>query len=494
MNDVFISYARFDSLWVEEELLQALKDLDVTFFLDDAEWRKRREDVDANGLQPGEDVSKELAAALESSRVILLVQSPAYFASKWCRWELELAEKLAAESAKSGGGLKLIYLILSRHEGRLDLSEQGERVLFVDLTNVRERAEKLSFALQRVSPKAQGLRCTLGRRSLQDLLRAPEMETKVETLTGQHREFATAHEKMQGFKEIHDTIQRAQDAWYALANVRDNLLPEGGARSQDTATDLLDKYRDILRAMESPALEDEKFFWKSQLDRSEQALAGLIDNINNLEVLNQALERTHGFLFLSTASADLNARLRSASRQMPLDGLRASMKPLRALAALPWQPGPLGEWNNLMAAFDDLERLLATIAELVTVHDSLQNIDSIFSAALRIEARLFDIENIWPEIEQESQRIRGGKPAAAKPWLRDLEKAADEVSKYLHRSPKPDAPPREEIEFFRSRLNQSFSCADTDLRNTSSRLQRSHLKLDDALDRLASPSQAAQQP
>ena len=40
--------------------MQALKELGVPFFLDDAEWRKRKADVDASGLQPGEGLLKVL--------------------------------------------------------------------------------------------------------------------------------------------------------------------------------------------------------------------------------------------------------------------------------------------------------------------------------------------------------------------------------------------------------------------------------------------------
>ena len=189
--------------------------------------------------------------------MILLVHSPAYFVSKWCRWELELAEKLAAEPANSGGSLKLIYLILSRYYERLDLSDEGERLLFVDLTNVRERAEKLSFALQSVSPKAKELRFTLGRRSLQDLLAESEVKGQVNAFRECHKMFRDAHEKMQAFKESHDAIQCAQDAWHALAAARDDITAGKDVFTLKMASDLSEKCNYVRERIDNPVLAGE---------------------------------------------------------------------------------------------------------------------------------------------------------------------------------------------------------------------------------------------
>src|SRR5262249_43595255 len=159
------------------------------------------------------------------------------------------------------GSLKLIYLILSRYDERLDLSNAGERLLFVDLTNVRERAEKLSFALQSVSPKAKALRCTLGLRSLQDLLAEPDVQ-------GQINAFRDAHEKMQAFKQSHDAIQCAQDAWHALAAARDDITDGKDVFTLQMASDLFEKCNYVRNCINGPVLAGERFGWRSQLDRA----------------------------------------------------------------------------------------------------------------------------------------------------------------------------------------------------------------------------------
>ena len=484
MNDVFISYARFDLAWVEDELMQALKETGATFFLDDAEWRKRREDVDANGLQPGQNMEDALAAALHASRVILLVQSPGYFSSKWCRWELELAEKLAAESAKAGGELKLIYFILSRHEGRLDPTAAGERVLYVDLTNVRERADKLAYALERVSAKAKGLQLSLGRRSLQDLLAEPAVEAQVHALRDRHATFRDAHAKMQAYKEAHDAIQRAQDAWHALAAARDDLTAGKPVFTLKMAGDLSEKCSYIRSCIATPVLAAERFAWRGQLDRSIAAAAELLKNAKNLEVLNKTLESTRGFLFLSIAPAELNNRIRDASSSLPIASLREALAPLKALRQYRWQAAPLEKLTELAKAFDELEALLAEIADLVAVHDVLQNIDSVFSTALHVEAKLADIENIWPDIEAERQKF-DARILATRESLQQLGIAAEAMNEYLKQVSKPDAPPKDEIGYFKSTLNQSFVRADTDLRQDTLLLEKQHETIDTLLDRLA---------
>jgi TIR domain-containing protein len=467
--------------------MQALKELGVTFFLDDAEWRKRKEDVDASGLQPGEDLLKALDAALRSSRVILLVHSPAYFVSRWCRWELELAEKLAAEPANSGGSLKLIYLILSRCVGRLDLSDEGERLLSVDLTNVRERAEKLSFALQSVNPKAKELRCTLGGRSLQDLLVEPEVQGQVNLFRERHKMFREAHEKMQAFKESHDAIQCAQDAWHALATARDNITAGNSVVTLRMAGDLAEKCNYVRDCIDAPVLAGERFAWRSQLDRAITAAAEFLTQTENLEVLNQTLERTRGFLFLSIAPTDLNNRIRAASEELPIDLLAGAVQPLKRLGQYPWQPEPLAKLGELFGAFDQLAALLAEINDLVAVHDALQNIDALFSTALNVEAKLADIENIWPDIEAERKRI-DPRLVAAHQTLQLLGTAADTMSDYLHEPPQADKTPKNELESFKYWLNQSFMRMDTDLRQDTLDLEKKHENIDALLGRLASPS------
>src|SRR4051794_35064786 len=123
-RDVFISYSRQDLAWIEEELLPALEDLKVTLFVDDAAWRTWRGADLATGLRPGDEMKVALQAALAGSRFVLLVQSPEYFPSQWCRWEIALAEDLARAQQ-----LNLLYFVLRKGRGgRLDPTPEGANV------------------------------------------------------------------------------------------------------------------------------------------------------------------------------------------------------------------------------------------------------------------------------------------------------------------------------------------------------------------------------
>ncbi len=465
--------------------MQALKDLGVKAFLDDAEWRKRKDDIDANGLQPGEELRTALFSALRSSRAILLVHSPAYFASSWCRWELNVAEELVKNPKSRGRSKLMIYLILARYNGRLDLSEEGQRLLFVDLTNVRERAAKLAFALQRVNPRAEVLRCSLGRRSLQDLLAESETQGQVNTLRQRHKMFRDAHAKMQAFKECHDAIQCAQDAWRTLAVARDGITTDGQhVVIIQMASDLSEKCDDIQKKINNPVLAGEVFPWRSLLDRAVAAAASFRHKEKNLEALNQTLERTRTFLFLSIAALDLNNRISAASKQLPIDSLTKAVEPLKRLREYCWQPEPLAQLTELSCAFDELASFLAQINDLVTVHDVLQNIDSIFSTALNVEAKLVDIENIWPDIEQARNNL-DPRLVASYPSLQLLGTAADTMSEYLQKTPESGKSPSDQVENFRYRLNQSFVRVDTDLRTETFQLEKKHEDIDELLGRLA---------
>lgn len=483
MHDLFISYARSDSEWIEEELLPALHEIEVSSFLDDAEWRRRREAIDGEGLLPGDDLEDALGAALQGSRAVALFLSPAYFASKNCRWELDRAETLARENAHAESRLKLIYFILARHDKRLDLSPAGERVLYVDLTDVRERAAKLAYGLQILSPKARTLAPKLGPRSLQDLLEEPQVRKQVESLRLRHQEFRDAHSEMQAFKEVHDGIQRAQDSWLALAKARDEVTTGADTPTMEMAADLMDRCGDIRAAFDAPALPGDWSVWCGILDSGIEQLLKYLFEKASLEVLNQALEDTRSLLFLSTVPAELNAKIRIAAEKLPIERLREALAPLRALEKCPWQAVPLEKLTRLTSEFDALEKLLADIKDLVEVHDVLQHIDSFFSVAVNVEAKLVNIERIWPGIEAQRQKIKPRLAAAA--WLRPFGEAVESMNRSLHQDPKPEVLPRAQIERFMAQLNQSFSRVDIDLRNETSRLQKGHDKIDALLGQLS---------
>ena len=85
--DIFISYAREDQQWVREHIYEPL-------------CRRRTEDGRApaiffdvsrqGGIRVGQDFVERLAEALDTSRLMVPVYSPTYFAKRMCVWELKL--------------------------------------------------------------------------------------------------------------------------------------------------------------------------------------------------------------------------------------------------------------------------------------------------------------------------------------------------------------------------------------------------------------------
>ncbi|NQX00824.1 hypothetical protein HQ447_09195, partial [bacterium] len=103
--------------------------------------------------------------------------------------------------------------------------------------------------------------------------------------------------------------------------------------------------------------------------------------------------------------------------------------------------------------------------------------------AVNVEAKLVNIERIWPGIEAQRQKIKPRLAAAA--WLRPFGEAVESMNRSLHQDPKPEVLPRAQIERFMAQLNQSFSRVDIDLRNETSRLQKGHDKIDALLGQLS---------
>ena len=95
--DVFISYARRDAEFVAEYLIPNLQRAGLTVF------------SDFQTLAVGVSWSKQLELAMEESRCILLVISPAFTSSPYCMRETEFAVRLAEQDKKQR---RIIPLVL----------------------------------------------------------------------------------------------------------------------------------------------------------------------------------------------------------------------------------------------------------------------------------------------------------------------------------------------------------------------------------------------
>ncbi|KAH9366164.1 hypothetical protein HPB48_008005 [Haemaphysalis longicornis] len=112
--DAFVSYHASDSDWVHNVLLHKLESPPLNFRLCVAE----------RNFIPGIPITENICGAITQSRVCLFVLSPAFCRSRWCMFELRLAQHGLSESERSDG------LIFVKKE-EIQESEMSNTLLFL---------------------------------------------------------------------------------------------------------------------------------------------------------------------------------------------------------------------------------------------------------------------------------------------------------------------------------------------------------------------------
>jgi Mrp family chromosome partitioning ATPase len=124
--DVYVSYSHHDRDWVSGELLPNLQRAGLKTF------------VDIENLGPGDRWNEVLSQALQQSRQVVAVMSPAWAQSEWTQQEL----RAAIES--HGKNIKVIPILLEPCEVPSALRE----VTYADLTDPSNRAEAMQRLLR----------------------------------------------------------------------------------------------------------------------------------------------------------------------------------------------------------------------------------------------------------------------------------------------------------------------------------------------------------
>jgi len=491
-HDLFISYCRADKGWVEEEFLPVLDSIGVIPFIDDGVFRREENSRWIDGLQPGDELQPALRRAMETALYVVLVLTPNHFASSWCRWEMDEAERLLDGT---GGRPKLIQLLLSKGPGgSLDMSPRGKQFNYIDLHEVQTRCSKMEAIVGLLGRDVRNVNLFLGEYSKKQLSQDSGIRKGFLDFQKEHQHFTTKVKTMAALKKIHDAIQAAQDAWMAL---KDFPVKTGDVDSDDLkekAMVLRDRCDTIVETSESPLVENERFIWKMPLKRSVDSISQLLGcnssgDIGIEEAYLKCLERTRGFLFCSTVPTELSNRILMESENISIEMLKSTAGALERLGALPWTDSIKKEFDDLGLVFQQMENLLADLKLAIAVHRHLQDMENLASQAFQERVSGYEIENNWIEIEGYLEEIRATGMTLR--WLEELEAAAAGISACL-------APQGERAESildtlvfeeiskiarpFRRRLNFGFNQTDSDVLSKTDKLGKLNGKVDDFFD------------
>src|SRR5687767_14323257 len=105
--DIFLSYSRRDN---ESGMVEALKQCIESSFRQKV-GRDLLVFFDTDSIQGMDDWRRTIQNGLRRSRLMLAILSPAYFATRWCRWEWEDFRRYEALRQCLGDGVAPIVFV-----------------------------------------------------------------------------------------------------------------------------------------------------------------------------------------------------------------------------------------------------------------------------------------------------------------------------------------------------------------------------------------------
>ena len=126
MRNIFISYARQDSLKVEE-LLSKLKEVQVSGWLDQAD------------IAAGDEISSVLRDSLKKASAVLVLISPASLSSRWVEFEVSAGQVL---------GKTIIPVIISGEGIENELPPSIADIMYIDAR--KKSLEEVASEIKRV--------------------------------------------------------------------------------------------------------------------------------------------------------------------------------------------------------------------------------------------------------------------------------------------------------------------------------------------------------
>ncbi len=408
MCHVFLSYCRADLAWVEDELLPLFRAAGVRFFMDDAERRcvaPGAEDLNGYGLQAGDRLSPTLEAALSNSHHVVLVLSPEYFSSESCRAEIAWCEP----SPDQPSAQRLIPLKLrTDNRNRLDLPKWMDG-LFVDLTDVRNRAGELEFALKSLCSEPDGLvgAARLSRASLWTLFQQKDVALRFKSFRAGFETFRDRIQILEATKKVHDEIQDAQKALKNLGEATTIDWDSGqDMMLDDVGASLVDTYR----AAKSKALAGTTFVWLPRLRKllglfttcfpetvgkefralgkeiGDEGCDDFAPSPENTpkpipndglpeDGFSNALMEARAFLIHSTVASGLNRRILEHSQQLRANWIDDMRSVLHQTVSLPWSNLCRTNLEEFSSVLDAVADAYAILCGRIDAHNCLQSVE-----------------------------------------------------------------------------------------------------------------------
>jgi len=468
--DVFVSYCDADEEWAIAELITPMRSAGLKVI--------HKED-----FAIGEYRIEAHSAAVDRSRKVIIVMSPA-----WCESEWEKFDSLLAQTPNPGGVLRRLIPLIVQH---CELPLRITALVTADFTDLTSRREAFDRLLRNLGRSAQEINEATTRTvkkgivALADLLRIPRVQTYLSSYQESIAESSGLIGVLGRYKRLHDYFQRAEGAYKLLLRSR-----KGVAADVDTWDDLEEvvcalatELQLLLQFARDGGFPPNEILWTSKIERmsSDLKTAAQEQDDGKLGAICERLLKV-----LASQPSRINDRLVTTARQLALGGVAEKLRKIRAAVAdMLFDEEAQSRLGEFTRGIDSLGQLDRNLRILINNHNCLQAIDdSLRCFDMSFHPSPAEVAEIWLDLSEPLGLLEADGGAT---WIAGLRELGQSMDTLVARPPTEPKAVREFQRVFRDvrdRIYKGFNQTDEDLRRFCDQLQKVGDTLSSAIGRM----------
>lgn len=420
--DVFVSYSEKDQDWVQNVLLERLKEASIKY-------------IEAQTFTVGVMKLDEIDRAIMQSRRTLLILTPRYLEDTWRSFDATLVSSYGMDTGR--------WLAIPAIKDKCDLPKRLSSLVPVDLSQPDDDTWKRLFEAINTAPEITTIDhaarfqngneeqerseeiVNAGLKALLEMMKNPQVQEAVREFQSTFKDACEQIEVLAVYKELHDQLHNLQLECYR------NMVQEAKRFPDDeTARENLVGYEPVLQRIidesqaivnRAPYASSEQLWIKNIVSAREQLLRAL-DN-SDPKVLGQAVWLLGRVLNIHPSL--INTRLNEAARALRLPQL------VNALLLVRGKLVDVDQSNvdQFEASIDELANLNFALRNLVSDHDKWQVVDLELARIKDNMSRdLTELEMSWPHVKDMAEPLY---VSLTESWAAMIKKDGDNLEKAI---------------------------------------------------------------
>jgi hypothetical protein len=468
--DAFVSYCDADEEWALSELIAPLRGAKVRV-------------IHKGDFEPGIPKIEAHSDAVDRSKKVILVMSPAWRESEW-----EQFDSLITQTPNPNGLVRRLIPVIAQ---ACPLPSRIAALVPADFTDPMARREVFNRLLLTLGRSAQEINedttrvVKKGIAALAELLRIPVVQTYLSSYQEAIAESSELIGILGRYKRLHDYFQRAEGAYKLLLRSR-----KGVTAGVDTWDDLEEVIGELATELEllmqfarDGGFPPNEILWTSKIERMSPDLKGASQDHDDGK-LGAICERL--LKVLASQPSRINDRLVTTAGQLSLGTVADKLRKIcAAVVNMLFDEEAESRLDEFTKGIDSLGQLDRNLRILINNHNCLQAMDdSLRSFEMNSHPSPSEIAETWIDLAEPLGLLSGDVEAAWITGLRELGRSMDALAA------RPPTEPKAIREFqllfrdVRDKTYRGFNQTDEDLRRFCDQLQKLGDTLSSAIGRM----------